>query len=456
MNSRQTIMIVDDTEMNIAILVEELQGNYEVIVAINGLDAIELLKDQKPDLILLDIIMPEMDGYDVLKTIKKNSELEHIPVILLSAIKDSGSKTKGFSLGAVDYVTKPFEIIEVKARVKTQLRLEEARLVLESQNIVLEEEKAERAAELVVANIELAFQSKEKGRRAAELLIAKKELIFQNEEKADRAAELVIANIELAFQGKEKSKRAAEFTTEHQNRLFEKEMARLDRLYLVGQMAEGIGHEIRNPMTTVRGYLQLLGEKPEYAARKPTFDLMISELDGANAIITEFLSLTQTERTEVKFQNINDIVKNLYSFIKGATFTQNKQIRFIPGEIPNLELNPSEITQLVLNLTRNGLEAMPEGGCLKVKSYVEDGKVVLAITDEGCGIPPENLRKLGTPFFTTKDSGTGLDLAICYKIVESHNAKIEIDSSSSGTTFFISFPIPVASSGIGSIISALA
>ena len=77
MNSRQTIMIVDDTEMNIAILVEALQANYEVIVSINGLEAIELLKDQKPDLILLDIIMPVMDGYDVLKTIKKNSELEH-------------------------------------------------------------------------------------------------------------------------------------------------------------------------------------------------------------------------------------------------------------------------------------------------------------------------------------------------------------------------------------------
>ena len=78
MNSRQTIMIVDDTQINIAILVEALHDNYEVIVAFNGLNALELLIDQKPDLILLDIIMPEMDGYDVLKTIKNNSELKHI------------------------------------------------------------------------------------------------------------------------------------------------------------------------------------------------------------------------------------------------------------------------------------------------------------------------------------------------------------------------------------------
>ena len=144
MDRQKTIMIVDDTEMNIDILVEALQDDYELIVAINGLEALELIEEQKPDLILLDIMMPEMDGYEVLKKLKENPDLEHIPVILLSAITDSDSKNKGFSLGAVDYVTKPFEIVEVKARVKTQLRLEEARLVLESQNIILEEKVKER------------------------------------------------------------------------------------------------------------------------------------------------------------------------------------------------------------------------------------------------------------------------------------------------------------------------
>lgn len=144
MDREKTIMIVDDTEMNIDILVEALQDEYELIVAINGLEAIELIEEEKPDLILLDIMMPEMDGYEVLKKIKDNPELNHIPIILLSAITDSDSKTKGFSLGAVDYVTKPFEIVEVKARVKTQLRLEEARLALESQNNILEEKVKER------------------------------------------------------------------------------------------------------------------------------------------------------------------------------------------------------------------------------------------------------------------------------------------------------------------------
>ena len=224
-------------------------------------------------------------------------------------------------------------------------------------------------------------------------------------------------------------------------KISEKEFARLERLNLVGQLAAGIGHEIRNPMTTVRGYLQLLGTKPVYAAQKATFELMISELDRANAIITEFLSLAQTKPTDHKPQNLNGLLNNLYPLLEADAFTQNNQITFAPGEIPDLKLNGKEISQLVLNLTRNGLEAMPHGGCLRVNSYVEDSQVVLAIEDEGCGIPPENLSKVGTPFFTTKDTGTGLGLATCYKIVESHNAKIRIDSSSKGTTFFISFPI---------------
>jgi len=85
---------------------------------------------------------------------------------------------------------------------------------------------------------------------------------------------------------------------------------------------------------------------------------------------------------------------------------------------------------------------MRERGCITVKSYLQDNEVVLMIEDEGYGIPAENISKVGTPFFTTKDNGTGLGLATCYKIVESHNAKIHFDSNSRGTTFFIVFPIP--------------
>lgn len=220
------------------------------------------------------------------------------------------------------------------------------------------------------------------------------------------------------------------------------EVARLDRLNLVGQMAAGIGHEIRNPMTTVRGYLQLLGSKPELLLQKPTFEIMISELDRANSIITEFLSLAKTKPTELKPMNLNDILNNLYPLLEADTFIQNKQIQFIPGDIPEILLNQKEISQLVLNLCRNGLEAMKERGFLRILTYTKSNQLVLSISDEGYGIPPDNLKNLGTPFFTTKSQGTGLGLASCYKIAQSHNAAIDIDTSPEGTTFYVRFAIP--------------
>lgn len=219
------------------------------------------------------------------------------------------------------------------------------------------------------------------------------------------------------------------------------EMTRLDCLNLVGQMAAGVGHEIRNPMTTVRGYLQLLELKLENAGQKPIIKLMIDELDRANSIITEFLSLARTKKTTFQCLNLNDILKSVYPLIEADTFTQNKQIRFTPGEIPALDLNAKEITQLVLNLCRNGLEAMKARGCLSIETYLWNNHVVLSIKDEGSGIPPEALNELGTPFFTTKENGTGLGLPICYRIAQSHNARIDVRSNSNGTTFFVYFPV---------------
>lgn len=217
------------------------------------------------------------------------------------------------------------------------------------------------------------------------------------------------------------------------------ELSRLDRLNLVGQMAAGIGHEIRNPMTTVRGYLQLLGTKQDYQSQKATFELMISELDRANSIITEFLSLTRNQPTNLKYQNLNDILNNLYPMLESNAYNQNKQIKFISGIIPDIQLDTKEIHQLVLNLCHNGLEAMEEQGCLTIRTFADSEKVVLSIQDKGCGIKTEDVSKLGTPFFTTKEGGTGLGLATCYSIAASHNASIDVDTGPQGTTFFVRF-----------------
>jgi signal transduction histidine kinase len=219
----------------------------------------------------------------------------------------------------------------------------------------------------------------------------------------------------------------------------EKEMARLDRLNLVGEMAAGIGHEIRNPMTAVRGFLQILGNKEEFSNYKSYYDIMIEELDRANSIITEYLSLAKNKMVEKKQTNINSILEALSPLIQSDALKEEKNVRIDQGEVPDLFLDEKEIRQLILNLVRNGLEAMSPGGNLTIKTYMHGQKAVLSVKVEGKGISPEHLEKIGTPFFTTKDNGTGLGLAVCYSIAARHKATIKVDTNASGSTFSIRF-----------------
>ncbi|QWH04665.1 GAF domain-containing sensor histidine kinase [Bacillus mycoides] len=221
---------------------------------------------------------------------------------------------------------------------------------------------------------------------------------------------------------------------------YEQELKRLSNIDLIGQMAAGISHEIRNPMTTVRGFLQLLKEERTYEKHNKYFNLMIEELDRANSIITEFLSIGNTRKSDLQMLDLNSIIHDIIPLIKIDTYNQNKSIQVDTNDIPELFLNRNEIRQLLINLYRNGLEAMSTGKVLTISTYKEcQNCVVLAVRDQGKGIRPEVLEKLGTPFYTTKDNGTGLGLGICYAIAARHNAKIEIQTGSEGTTFFVKF-----------------
>jgi len=145
-----TILVVDDTEANIDILVEALGDDYYVSVAMDGQSSLDAVLESPPDLVLLDIMMPEMDGYEVCRRLKKDRATAGIPVIFLTALTEIENKTKGFELGAVDYITKPFEILEIQSRVKTHLSLKLAQEELEKQNELLEQKVRERTLELAL------------------------------------------------------------------------------------------------------------------------------------------------------------------------------------------------------------------------------------------------------------------------------------------------------------------
>lgn len=219
----------------------------------------------------------------------------------------------------------------------------------------------------------------------------------------------------------------------------EREMASLDRFNLVGQMAVGIGHEIRNPMTTVRGLLQILKSKKGCQDYTEYFNIMIEELDRANSIITEFLTIARNKPVDLKWANLNSIIRTLFPLMNADAVNSGKNITLVTGDIPDLQLNEKEIRQLMLNLVRNGLEAMEPGGELIISTYSEGGGVVLTVKDQGKGIEPGLLKKIGTPFFTTKESGTGLGLAVCHGVAARHGAVIDVETGSAGTTFLVYF-----------------
>lgn len=216
----------------------------------------------------------------------------------------------------------------------------------------------------------------------------------------------------------------------------EREMGRLEHLNLIGEMAAGIAHEIRNPMTTVFGFLQVArgGQLSNEA-----IDLMLSELNRANSIITEFLTLAKNKVSNKQSQDLNSIIHALFPLIQAEAMRAGKQVVLELSQCPELSIDEKEIRQLILNIALNGLDAMTTGGELTIKTYIEGQAVLLDIQDQGEGICPEVLEKIGTPFFTTKEKGTGLGLAICYSIAERHQASIDIDTGKEGTTFSIRF-----------------
>ena len=149
------ILIVDDIKTNLDVLIQTLGDEYVLAVAMDGEKAINYAVNNFPDLILLDIMMPEMDGFEVCRKLKENPTTSDIPIIFITAVNASSEKTKGFKLGAVDYITKPFNTVEVKARVKTHLNLKLHQEALKNHNIILEEKVKERTKELVETKIEI-------------------------------------------------------------------------------------------------------------------------------------------------------------------------------------------------------------------------------------------------------------------------------------------------------------
>jgi two-component system sporulation sensor kinase A len=214
-----------------------------------------------------------------------------------------------------------------------------------------------------------------------------------------------------------------------------------EKLTLAGQLAAGIAHEIRNPLTSLKGFLQLMQSNGQ--AKKEYYSIMLSELTRIELIVSELLVLAKPQSTVFQERDLYTLLKHVVTLIDTEAIIKNVQISVeFESDIPLIRCDENQLKQAFINFLKNGIEAMPHGGEIFIKVSRNGDRVLIRFIDQGCGIPEEVIRKLGEPFYTTKQSGTGLGLMVSFKIIENHQGRIRICSKlNEGTTVEVSLPI---------------
>ncbi|XEC96166.1 ATP-binding protein [Paenibacillus tarimensis] len=227
-----------------------------------------------------------------------------------------------------------------------------------------------------------------------------------------------------------------------ESKLSEQLLIRSEKLSVAGQLAAGVAHEIRNPLTALKGFTQLLHKKTDENQR--FYELMLNELDRINYIVGEFMLLSKPNHNlRLEPHDLQEILSGIIPIIESQTIIHNitVQVDWNP-ELPTVRCDANQMKQVLINLLKNSIEAMPDGGRILVQFEADPKeRVAISIADEGTGIPDEILNRLGEPFFTTKEKGTGLGLMVCYKIIQSHGGSVAFNNRpDKGTVVRISLP----------------
>jgi signal transduction histidine kinase len=428
------ILAVDDHPTNLKVLCSAIANfGWEILVATDGESAIEQAEYAHPDLILLDVLMPGIDGFEACQRLKKNSITQDIPVIFMTALSETVDKVKGLSLGAVDYITKPFEPEEVIARINVHLKLRFLTQQLAIQNTELEQRVEERTAKLAQVMQEL-----------------------------------------------------------HQSQL---QLVQYEKISSLGQLVAGIGHEINNPLTFIDNSLIFLEKcqsnlvkhlklyqhyypNPDDAIIENAKNIeldniiqdipeLISSVNAGVERITEISnSLRVFSRCDIEHQMVFDIHVSIESTLVLLKYRlrnnkKRQEIQVVKnyGDLPKIECFPGQLNQVFMNILANAIDAFDElanqsiesgiriKGTIEISTAVNQANtyVIISIKDNSMGMSSEVKERIFEPFFTTKavGKGTGLGLSISKEIVEKqHKGKLDcISVLGEGTEFVIEIPI---------------
>ena len=214
----------------------------------------------------------------------------------------------------------------------------------------------------------------------------------------------------------------------------------LDRLSIIGQLAAGVAHEIRNPLTSLKGFSKLLQSTIQKEKQDHYLSIIMNELNRIDMIVNEFMSLAKPQAILFERDKIISILDSTVNVLHPQALLHNVQIKInYPKEDIELMCIPHQLKQVFVNFLKNAIEAMPEGGNVHINvKKEEENRVIISFTDEGIGIDTELLQYLGTPFYTTKDKGIGLGLTVSNKIIQEHNGTMKIESQIGiGTTIIV-------------------
>jgi two-component system, sensor histidine kinase and response regulator len=388
-----SILIVDDTIYNIQLLsLLLMRQGYKVQKATSGLEALDKVNQQLPDIILLDIRMPDISGYEVCTRLKSNSETKDIPIIFISSVEEPSEKVEAFSVGGVDYISKPFQLIEVLARIETHLRLCSLQKKLQEQN------------EQLQLSSDLLLRSLSQERELSQM-------------KTD-----FISVVSHEFRTPLTTIQSASELLEHYEWSKEEQVEQL--------------HQIQSEVK----HMTALMEDVLFLSRSNTNKVKLN-LTKFNLLSFCRQLLRQTQKTFAQDYTLN-------SSIHISSTSKSIENLHLQNDLPDLLVKMDEklLRQILTNLLTNAIKYSPQNKVVDFQITVDQEQVSFVVSDHGIGIPEEDLENLFGAFHRGKNvgilPGTGLGLSIVKNCIDIHNGSISVESKLDiGTKFTVVLPI---------------
>ncbi len=460
-NKSGHILVADDNRVNRMKLTRNLQQQgHTVETAENGEEALEMMLDKPFDVLLLDILMPKMDGYEVLEKMKDDAALRYIPVIVISSLDDISSAVRCIEMGAEDYLTKPFNPVVLKARLDASLRrkrLRDLEQAFMQQEVTLRQN--EKLATLGKLSAGMAHELNNPAaatrRGAAQLLqsISQMQDIYLRLGSLGLTDEQLASLLKLDHKVRQSARQPAHLDS----------LARSDREYELEDWLAGQGIEDPwdvAPSLVDLGYTdeeleQLAGQFSSQqlpavlAWLNNTFAIygLLEEIGEGAGRISELVkalkSYSYLDQAPVQTVNVHEGLDSTLVILRSKLKGNVTVTREYDPNLPTIEAYGSELNQVWTNLLDNAIDAVDGQGAITIRTSFNERWVTVEIEDNGSGIPEPVLPHIFDPFFTTKEpgKGTGMGLNISHNIiVQQHNGRLDVQSEPGRTIFQIKLP----------------